>query len=230
MMKKIFILKKTFLCSVVLLCTIKIFAQQQTITPDWRLVTPKYETTDAFVAGLNVMDYGADPTGNTDQTVLFQKLLDVLGSRSNNYGRLDNGTPNGGVLYIPEGKYLLRGTLFLPKGVTIRGDWEKPVKGQPIKGTILMPANPTAKGKDCTLTPSGAPGTAYEQLSMIIMQPSSAVRDVNIWYPEQDANNIVAYPPAILFGQQGYWGNDYTLASNITLVNAYDGIIFSRRS
>jgi hypothetical protein len=53
---------------------------------------------------------------------------------------------------------------------------------------------------------------------------------VNIWYPEQDANNIVAYPPAILLGQQGYWGNDYTLASNITLVNAFDGIIFSRRS
>jgi hypothetical protein len=71
---------------------------------------------------------------------------------------------------------------------------------------------------------------AYEQLSLIIMQPSSSVRDLNIWYPEQDANNIVPYPPAILFGQQGYWGNDYTLASNITLVNAFDGIIFSRRS
>jgi hypothetical protein len=71
---------------------------------------------------------------------------------------------------------------------------------------------------------------AYEQLSLIIMQPSSSVRDLNIWYPEQDANNIVPYPPAILFGQQNYWGNDYTLASNITLVNAFDGIIFSRRN
>jgi len=193
-------------------------------TKNWQLIQPKYPTADAFVAGLNVMDYAADPTGMVDQTALFQKLLDVLGSRTNNNGRLNDGTPNGGVLYAPEGKYLFKGTLFVPKGVTIRGDWEKPVKGQPVKGTIFMAANPLAKGHDCQTL------SAYEQQSLIIMQPSSAIRDINIWYPDQDANNIVAYPPAILFGQQGYWGNDYVLASNITLVNAYDGIIFSRRN
>lgn len=203
---------------------------QQNVSVNWQLISPKYETTDAFVAGLNVMDYGADPSGTTDQTKLFQTLLDFLGSRTNNNGRRNDGTPNGGVLFIPEGKYLLQGTLFIPKGVTLRGEWEKPVKGQPIKGTILMAANPNAKGKDCTILPNGSPGTAYEQLSLIIMQPSSAVRDVSIWYPDQSASNIVAYPPAILFGQQGYWGNDYCLASNITLVNAFDGIIFSRRN
>ncbi|HET6557837.1 MAG TPA: glycosyl hydrolase family 28-related protein, partial [Prolixibacteraceae bacterium] len=203
---------------------------QQNISANWQLVTPKYESADAFVAGLNVMDHGADASGMTDQTKLFQSLLDILGSRTNNSGRKADGTPNGGVLFIPEGKYLLQGTLFIPKGVTLRGEWEKPVKGQPIKGTILMAANPNAKGKDCTILPNGTPGTAYEQLSLIIMQPSSAVRDINIWYPDQNAGNIVAYPPAILFGQQGYWGNDYCLASNITLVNAFDGIVFSRRS
>jgi hypothetical protein len=203
-------------------------------TPDWKVVTPKYATEDVFVAGLNVMDYGADATGATDQTKLFQTLLDSLGSRNNNNGRQNdengkpNGTPNGGILYVPEGKYLFKGTLFLPKGVTIRGDWEKPVKGQAIKGTILMPT--LGKGNDATKLPNGAAGTAYEGQSFIILQPSSAVRNVNIWYPEQDANNIVPYPPAILLGQQGYWGNDYTLTSNITLVNAFDGVIFSRRN
>ncbi|MDP4240097.1 MAG: glycosyl hydrolase family 28-related protein [Bacteroidota bacterium] len=227
-MKQITFIRKTLLLCAVVLCATSY--AQQTIALNWQLVTPKYATADAFVSGLNVMDYGADPTGTIDQTKLFQQLLDSLGSRTNNYGRQNDGTPNGGVLYVPEGKYLFKGTLFLPKGVTLRGDWEKPVKGQPIKGTILMAANPNAKGKDCTLLPTGQPGTAYEQLSLIIMQPSSAIRDVNIWYPNQDANNITAYPPAILFGQVGYWGNDYCLASNITLVNAYDGIIFSRRN
>jgi hypothetical protein len=222
------LIKKTFLCFFLFL-SMEVFSQRS-IELNWQLVTPKYATPDAFVAGLNVIDYGADPNGTSDQTVLFQQLLDALGSRTNNNGRKDDGTPNGGILYVPEGKYLIKGTLIIPKGVTLRGDWEKPVKGQPIKGTILMAANPNAKGKDCTLLPNGQPGTAYEQLSLIIMQPSSAIRDVNIWYPEQDANNVVAYPPAILFGQQGYWGNDYCLASNITLVNAYDGIIFSRRN
>ncbi len=227
-MRQITFIKKIFLYSITFF-SITMYAQEN-ITLNWQLVTPKYATSDAFVAGLNVMDYGADPTGVSDQTSLFQNLLDALGSRSNNNGKQNDGTPNGGVLYIPEGKYLLKGTLIIPKGVTLRGDWEKPIKGQAIKGTVLMAANPNAKGKDCTLLPNGAIGTAYEQLSLIIMQSSSAVRDVNIWYPEQDASNIVAYPPAILFGQQGYWGNDYCLASNITLVNAYDGIIFSRRN
>jgi hypothetical protein len=207
-----------------ILNTSMIFAQE----PTWEKITPKYATEDVFVAGFNVMNHGADPTGQTDQTKLFQDLLDKLGSRTINKGALPDGTPNGGVLYIPEGKYLFTGSLFLPKGVTIRGDWEKPVKGQPVKGTILMATN--GKGFDATILPSGVPGVAYEQLSFIIMQPSSAVRNVTIWYPEQEADNIVPYPPAILLGQQGYWGNEYTLTSNITLVNAFDGVIFSRRS
>ena len=225
---KLSFLRKCFLLFAVFSCTAG--HAQQDFTIKWQLVVPKYETTDAFVSGINVMDHGADPTGMNDQTQLFQTLLDLLGSRTNNFGRLNNGTPNGGVLFVPEGKYLITGTLYIPKGVTLRGEWEKPVKGQAIKGTILLASNPNAKGKDCTTLPNGSPGTAYEQLSLIIMQPSSAVRDLNIWYPDQDPNSIVAYPPAILFGQQGYWGNDYCLASNITLVNAFDGIIFSRRS
>lgn len=197
-------------------------------TINWKLVTPKYPTADAFVSAINVMDEGADPTGTVDQTTLFQRCLDALGSRFINQGTFSDGTPNGGVLYIPEGKYLIKGTLRLPKGVTIRGDWEKPVKGQPIKGTILVSDNPTAKGRDCTLLANGTPGTSYETLATIILQPTAAVRDLSIWYPEQDPNNIVPYPPAILFGQAGYWGNDYPCASNITLVNAFDGVIFSR--
>lgn len=224
----------TYYCMLLSICLLlpgALYAQE----PVWKLAQPRYATADAFVIGINVMDHGADPTGNVDQTKLFQDLLDVLGSRTN--GRVNNelgekigaqANRNGGVLFVPEGKYLFRGTLYIPKGVTLRGEWEKPVKGQPIKGTVLMPTN--GRGNDATLLPNGEPGTAYELQSFIIMQPSSAVMDVNIWYPDQNASNIVPYPPAILFGQQGYWGNDYCLASNITFVNAFDGAIFSRRS
>ncbi|MDR1763095.1 MAG: discoidin domain-containing protein [Dysgonamonadaceae bacterium] len=219
---------KNILLFGIILFTTSIYAQEPTYK--WELINPKYPTADAFVAGLNAADYGADLTGTTDQTALLQKLLDFLGSRSNNDGRKSDGTPNGGTLFLPEGKYLICGYLYIPKGVTIRGEWEKPVKGQPIKGTIIVCNNPSAKGHDCTILPNGTLSTAYEAQSTITMQPSSAVRDLAFWYPEQDADNITPYPPAILFGQQGYWGNDYCLASNITLVNAYDGIIFSRRN
>jgi hypothetical protein len=189
-----------------------VFSQQA----EWKLVIPKYETADAFVSGINVLDHGADPTGTQDQTLLFQKLLDVLGSRT-----LNSGQGNGGVLYVPEGKYFFKGSLFLPKGVTIRGDWQKPVKGQPIKGTILMVTN--GRGNDASIVQS------YEAKSFITMQPTTAVKDLNIWYPDQDASTIVAYPPAILLGQQNYWGNDYTLVSNVTFINAFDGIVETRR-
>ncbi|MDR2804911.1 MAG: discoidin domain-containing protein, partial [Dysgonamonadaceae bacterium] len=219
--------KKTLGIGLLCLST-SLYAQE--IHYKWERITPRYESADAFVAGINVMDYGADPTGNADQTALFQRLLDFLGSRSINKGTKEDGTPNGGTLFLPEGKYLIKGMLVIPKGVTIRGEWEKPVKGQPVRGTIIVSNNPSAKGNDCTKLPLGTPGTAYEVQSMITLQPSSAVRDLNIWYPEQDAQNIVPYPPAILLGQSGYWGNDYTLVSNITLVNAFDGVIFSRRS
>jgi hypothetical protein len=219
-MSKFSFIKKTVLLSMVI-AGVNLYAED--ITLKWERIVPRYETADVFVAGINVMDYGADNTGQTDQTRLFQQLLDSLGDKTINKGTFPDGTPNGGILFVPEGKYLFNGTLRVPKGVTIRGEWEKPVKGQPIKGTILMPVR--WKGYDCT----GLNNT-YESYSFITMQPSTAIRDVNIWYPEQDANKITPYPAAILFGQQGYWGNDYVLASNITLVNAFDGIIFSRRN
>jgi len=182
----------------------------------WELKTSKYETPDAFVIGLNVMDYDADPTGETDQTALFQRLLDTLGSRI-----LDLSNRNGGTLYVPEGKYLFTGNLVIPKGVTIRGEWEKPEKGKPIKGTVFMVR--TGRGYDASV------GVSVNEIrSFITLQPTASVKYLNIWYPDQDPENLVAYPPSILFGHRGYWGNDYVCVSNITLVNSFDGIMLSR--
>ena len=215
--------------TVFILCLLFVITNSYSqISPKWELINPKYETAEAFVAGFNVMDYGADPTGTTDQTRLFQSLLDSLGSRTINKGTRWDDVPNGGTLFVPEGKYLFTGYLIIPKGVCIRGEWEKPIKGQPIKGTILMFDNAVAKGNNADVNSGGL--TAYEGRSFIILQPSASVRDLNFWYPSQDPNNIVPYPPTILLGQSGYWGNDYTLVSNVTLINSYDGIILSRRA
>ena len=101
-------LKKISLICLLLAMQLNIHAQE--IGYKWERVTPKYGTADAFVAGLNIMDYaGADPTGTTDQTALIQRLLDFLGSRTINKGTKADGTPNGGTLFLPEGKYLFKG-------------------------------------------------------------------------------------------------------------------------
>jgi carbohydrate binding protein with CBM6 domain/pectate lyase-like protein/putative Ig domain-containing protein len=166
----------------------------------WRLITPTYATTETVVAGYSVADFGATGDGVTDVTSIFQTALTSLG----NIG--------GGTLWVPAGKYVIKGNLVIPKGVTLRGDWQKPVKGQPIVGTILMAYT----------------GRGDTSLAAFITQLNfSAVMDIAIWYPEQLPNNIVPYSPAIGFGQSGQWGNEFCNARNITLVNAYDGIIFS---
>ncbi|MEI9935159.1 MAG: glycosyl hydrolase family 28-related protein [Ferruginibacter sp.] len=167
---------------------------------NWQLINPTYSTSETIVAGFSVADYGATGDGITDVTAIFQARLNAL------------GTSGGGTLWVPSGKYVIAGNLTIPKGVTLRGDWRKPVKGQPINGTILM----AYAGRGDT-----------SAAAFITQQPESGVEDIAIWYPDQLPNNITPYPPSILFGQSGYFGNDFCNARDITLVNSYLGVTYS---
>ncbi len=188
----------------------------------WKLIQPKYSTSDAFVAKYNAVEMGADPTGNIDNTALFQRLLDSLGSRVSSTG----GLKNGGVLFVPEGQYMIQGQLVIPKGVTIRGEWEKPVKGAPIKGTILKAYFGAGTDHGTTL----ADWKIFESKAFITLQPAAAVKDLAIWYPNQNPASITAYPPSILFVQFGFFGGSSCNASHITLVNSYYGISLSKNN
>lgn len=166
----------------------------QVTAQTWQLINPLYPTKDAFVAAYNVANYGATGDGVTDVTAIFQNRLDTL------------RILGGGTLFVPQGKYKISGNLVIPKGVTIRGEWQKPVKGQPVTGTILMAY--AGRGDE-------------NAAAFITMEPSSAVMDMAIWYPEQLPGSITPYPPAILFGKPNYFGNDYCNTKNVTFVNAY---------
>ena len=169
---------------------------------NWRLIKPAYPTKDAFVAGYSV----TKGDGITDDTESFQKGLNSL----TNVGP---SKVNGGILFVPAGKYVIKGNLNIPKGVTIRGEWKKPEKGQPIEGTILMAY---AGRGDENATP------------LITMEPAAGVMDLAIWYPEQTPDNIVPYPASIVMGKPKHFGNEYCNVKNITLVNSYIGIAISR--
>lgn len=58
--------------------------------------------------GIDVRDYGADPSGATDSTTGIQDAL--------------NATPAGGVCYATAGTYKLSGTIVVPDNVTLQGD------------------------------------------------------------------------------------------------------------
>ncbi|WP_267298180.1 glycosyl hydrolase family 28-related protein [Parachryseolinea silvisoli] len=184
-------------------CSIFLFAFSTVVAQDWKLVDTKYPTLDNVVSAYSVADFGITGDGITDVTQQFQDLLDQLGALG------------GGTLFVPEGQYVIKGNLLLPKGITLRGEWKKPEKGESVVGTILMAY--AGKGNE-------------DATPFITMEPSSAVMDLAIWYPEQTASNITPYPPSVEFGKPNYFGNENCNAKHITLVNSYAGIVFSRKN
>ena len=183
---------------------------------------PEYPTLDIPVVSLDVTDYGVDPTGKTDCTSKVQAILDAAGGvgsmlsvNKDSKTRGWYGNPTGGIVYFPEGKYLFTGTVTVPRGVTIRGDWKKPEPGIASEGTIFI------------VKPRRGAGSEIESSSFIIMQPTTEVNGITFWYPDQKKESVTKYPPTVLYGQQGYFGNDYCTVSRCTFINSYTAVKFS---
>ena len=154
---------KTLSPATLWLCTIFLFSCSTLLAQNWRLVNTKYPTKDNVVIAYTGADFGIIGDGITDVTQQIQNLLNKL------------GVLGGGTLFLPEGQYVIKGNLLLPKGITLRGEWKKPEKGEPVTGTILMAY--AGKGNE-------------EATPFITMEPSSAVMDLAIWYPEQMPSDI----------------------------------------
>lgn len=165
--------------------------------PVWELapIGGDYTTTDDVVMGYNLKDYlndeyfeGKDPAKD-DVTPIIQSLLDGLEQAG------------GGTLFIPAGEYHMEGSLNIPKGVTLCGEWSQPDGKSPVKGTIFKIYN--GKGD--------AGGRPFISLTNNCM-----VRNVTFWYPEQklENGNPIAYPPTIL-------GGSYSHVRNVTFVNSF---------
>lgn len=178
---------------------------------------PEYPTKDVNVIELNILDYNSNANkGSENVTSLIQNALNFLGD--NNHQSETRRT--GGVLYLPAGQYLVDGSIVVPKGVTIRGDWKTPVKGQAIGGTIIKVSN---RYKDAA-SETGPFGQTNHKYSVFRMEPASQLKDLAFWWVDQNASNPSAYPPAVTMGRENYWGNEGCNVRNITLVNAYEGV------
>ena len=176
-----------------------------TIRLDWRVVTNTgYPTDDAVVYAVSISDPGVQalmPTNPTtgDCTAAFQAALDAVYSAG------------GGTVFVPAAKYRFAGNLKLKSNVILRGAWQPLTNDAPgpVAGTILMP----------TAGAGQSGGTPF----MLLDRWESGVKDLSIWYPDQQATNIIAYPPAI-----GQTNTTHAIfLQNLNLVNAYDGIILS---
>lgn len=138
----------------------------------------------------SVQTTSANSDGTKDVTAAIQKSLDEAAKR-------------GGRVQIPPGRYLVKGSLRIPPGVTLQGASESPVWTEPLKGSVILATG----GRD---NEDGA--------ALFEMNHSSAVRGLTIWYPEQQITKIRPY--SWTFHLQG---NDNTV-ENVTLINSYNGI------
>ncbi|HEX7654025.1 MAG TPA: glycosyl hydrolase family 28-related protein, partial [Verrucomicrobiae bacterium] len=159
-----------------------------------RVYVPTLNTNEIVVAVATPQQYGAVGDGITDDTASFQAAMNAV---------YNSGGAGGGVVYVPAGNYAFYNNLTIPTGVSLHGDWRDWARlGTSLTGTTFK-----------IYTGAGSSnGTAF-----ITMNHSTALRGVNLWYPNQNAAAITPYPFSIQVG------ND-SLVANVALVNSYQGI------
>ncbi|HWB58927.1 MAG TPA: glycosyl hydrolase family 28-related protein [Chthoniobacteraceae bacterium] len=129
--------------------------------------------------------------GVTDATAPIQQLLDAKKAA-------------GGTVNLPPGQYLIKGSLRIPSGVTLKGSWDAPHHGnQWQKGTTLLI--------------TGGEG-AEEGPAAIELEGDASAQGLTMAWPTQDPAQVKAFPWAI----RGHGHHD--TVEDVTLMNAYQGI------
>jgi len=171
-------------------------SQQVTMTYrlGWRVVAPHLNTNEIVVAATTPQEYGAKGDGVTDDSAAFQNAMNAV---------YNSGGRGGGVVFVPAANYAFYTNLVIPQGITLHGDWT-----------------------DWTTGTNGLVGTTFKvcfgagltnAAPFIFMNSMSSLKDVNVWYPNQNPDSIVGYPFSIQI-------SGYCVLKNLVLVNSYQGI------
>ena len=159
-----------------------------------QVIVPTLNTNEIVVAVATPQQYGAVGDGITDDSAAFQAAMNAV---------YNSGGSGGGVVFVPAANYAFYHNLTIPTGVTLHGDWQDWTKsGGGLVGTTFK-------------VYQGAGQT--NATPFITMSGSTALRDVNIWYPNQNAANIEGYPFSIGLA-------DDCVVQDVALVNSYQGI------
>lgn len=184
------------------------------------IINTVYGTEDVLVADYIInASCGADPTGAIDSTAAIQSVLDLCA---------ENG---GGTVYLPAGRYLVSSQIRVPSFVYLQGDWNDPdasdFNGE--YGTVIM-ANVAPAEEEVRNSVLADRDDIYANFPALFrMGGSAGLIGVTIWYPDQDINDVTAYPFAVeipSFAAEGAHINQIaTTVKNITFINCYKGLI-----
>ena len=154
----------------------------------------------------NVTNFGARGDGVSDDTAAFQRALDSVHSA------------RGGLVYAPPGRYLFRGVLNIPDGVTLRGSFHCVPSH-----TGIRDHGQRQPGDDGTAFLATAGRGKEDGEPFITLNTNSSVAGMTIFYPEQVADAVpVAYPWTIAMRGKN------PAAFDLELLNPYQGIDASR--
>ncbi len=150
----------------------------------------------------NVKSFGAKGDGVTDDTKAFQRALDAA------------VTINCSTVFVPGGKYLIKGSLNVPPGVCLKGVWNSVPAHNGIRDAGLP--KPTDDGT--TLLAVGFKGQE-DGAPFITLNTNSTLCGVCIYYPEQKTDDVpVPYPYAVAMR-----GKNPAIL-DVELLNPYKGI------
>jgi hypothetical protein len=152
--------------------------------------------TPAMAAPLSqtsVRDYGAKGDGVTDDTAAFQNAMNAL-------------SPDGGVVNVPTGNYLIQSHLSIPEYVTLEGVWKIPTAFSQYHGSTLLAVEGAGSEK----------GTPF-----ITLHTNSVLKGITVYYPNQNPAKIIPYPWCVACG-----GGDNVSIIDCLLVNPYQGVDF----
>lgn len=146
-----------------------------------------------FIAAIDAMEYGVDPTGEKDSTDALQKAID------------DCKAGGGGTVYLPAGRYTVRGELVIRTSVMLHGEeWKALAETDGCEEKTVI---------YCCY------GRGTTDGMQICMEACSGLIGVTLYHPEQDMEHPVPYPPAVR--QQGA---DSITVERVVFVNPWIGI------
>lgn len=155
---------------------------------------PESPKPGAVPRALNVQDFGAVGDGKKDNTEAFAAAMKAAAETGN------------GAVFVPRGRYLIKGNLDVPEGVMLEGVFCAPSARSQRSGSVLLAVAGAGDAK-------GQP--------FITLHTSCTLRGLAIFYPEQKMTNPPVSYPWTIRGQ----GDNISLI-DLLLVNPYQAVDF----
>lgn len=155
---------------------------------------------------INVIDYGADPTGISDCTTAFQNALN---------------SETACTVSVPKGNYLFTGHLIIPPGVQLVGDRRSSLNHSVQVGSSgIRPSQPAILGSGAILMPTEG-ASQVNGTPFITVGANAVLEGIQFYYPNQPDNVVppTPYPFTIDFAVGGFG-----CLRNLSFANSYQAI------